>query len=81
MDTLQGTWCYLCRSNRPDYSDIQDIEYDWECSVYGHVSKLVPDDAAPPLGKPVIMTTYIDANLYHDLITGHAATGIAPTPC
>jgi len=44
--------------------------------VYSLVSELVPDDAPLPLGKPVIMTSYIDANLYHDLLTGHAATGI-----
>jgi len=44
--------------------------------VYGPVSELVPDDAPLPLGKPVITTTYVDANLYHDLITGRAATGI-----
>jgi hypothetical protein len=28
------------------------------------------------LGKPVTITTYFDANLYHDLITGHAVTGV-----
>jgi len=38
--------------------------------------QLVPDGAPLPLGKPVVMTIYVDANLYHDLITGHAATGI-----
>jgi len=62
------------RTNEPDYSNIQGI--DWEHSVYSHVSELIPDDAPLLLGKPVVMTTYIDANLYHDLITGHAATGI-----
>jgi hypothetical protein len=29
-----------------------------------------------PLGKPVVLTTYVDANLYHDMITGRAITGI-----
>ena len=29
------------RTNEPDYSNIQDIEYDWERSVYGPVSELV----------------------------------------
>jgi len=47
------------RTNEPDYYDIQDIEYDWECSVYSTVSELVPDDAPPLLGKPVITTTYM----------------------
>jgi hypothetical protein len=29
-----------------------------------------------PLGKPVVTTTYVDANLYHDLVTGRAVTGV-----
>ena len=37
---------------------------------------MIPDDIPPPLGKEVVTTTYVDANLYHDLITGHAATGV-----
>ena len=32
--------------------------------------------APEPLEKPVILTHYKDANLYHDLITGRAVTGI-----
>ena len=27
------------------------------------------------LGKPVILTTYVDANLYHDMLTGRSVTG------
>jgi len=64
------------RTEEPDYSDVEDIEYEWEYSVYGHVSELIADDIPPPLGKEVVTTTYVDANLYHDLITGRAATGI-----
>ena len=29
-----------------------------------------------PRGKPVIATTYEDANLYHDYLTGRSVTGI-----
>ncbi len=36
---------------------------------------MIPDDISPPLGKEVVTTTYVDANLYNDLITGHAAIG------
>jgi len=59
-----------------DYSNIEDIEHDWKDIVYGHISELIADDITPPLGKEVVTTTYVDANLYHDLITGYAATGI-----
>ena len=64
------------RTKEPDYSDVDDVEYDWEYSVNGHVSELIADDILPQIGKEVVTTTYVDANLYHDLITGHAATGI-----
>jgi len=85
IDHIKHVYGYLARNldviicvrtNEPDYSDIQDIKYDWECSVYGPICELIPDDAPPPLGKPVITTTSVDAFMYHDLITGHAATGI-----
>jgi len=44
----------------------------WVMSVHW----LVPDDAPLLLSKPAIMTTYVDANLYYDLITSHVANGI-----
>jgi hypothetical protein len=28
----------------------------------------VPDDCPELLGKEVVMTTFVDANLYHDLV-------------
>jgi len=64
------------RTEQPDYSHVEDVEYDWEYSVYGKVKELIPDDIPTPLGKEVVTTTYVDANLYHDLITRRAATGI-----
>jgi len=64
------------RTEQPDYSHFEDVEYDWEYSVYDKVKELIPDDIPTPLGKEVVTTTYVDANLYHDLITGQAATGI-----
>jgi hypothetical protein len=33
-------------------------------------------DAPPPMGKPVVMTTYVDANLYHDVISGRSVTAL-----
>ena len=44
-------------------------------SVYDDVSEEVPKDAPAPLGKTVMTTTYVDANLYHDWTTGRAVTG------
>jgi hypothetical protein len=60
----------------PDYSHMEQLQHDWSYSVYGDVEKLVPKDVPEPLGKPVILSHYCDANLCHDLITGRAVTGI-----
>ena len=38
--------------------------------------ELTPEDAPEPKGKPVVTTTYKDANLYHDLGTGRAVSGV-----
>ena len=64
------------RTGIPDYSDLPDQEYDWMYTVYGDVSEDIPTDAPEPLGGEVVITSYVDANLYHDLITGRAVTGV-----
>ena len=58
---------------QPDYSDVTSIKQDWE-SVYGEVSEQLPVDAPTPLGKPVTLTHYVDANLMHDILTGRSVT-------
>ena len=64
------------RIGEPDYSALPTKEYDWEQSVYSGAEELIPHDIPRVLGKPVVMTTFVDANLYHDLITGRSVTGI-----
>ena len=64
------------RTGLPDYSDISYRRNDWEKSVYGDVKELLPTNAPKPLGAPVILTHYVEANLYHDMITGRSVTGI-----
>jgi hypothetical protein len=85
LERAKGVYGYLAgnkdgairfRTGKPDYSDLPDQEFDWMRTVYGHVEELMAKDAPPPLGKEVIVTTYVDANLYHDLISGRALTGI-----
>jgi hypothetical protein len=36
----------------------------------------LPDNNPIPLGKPVVMTTFVDANLYHNFVTGKSVSGI-----
>jgi hypothetical protein len=62
--------------DKPDYSALPTKVYDWEQSIYAGAEELIPDDNPIPLGKPVVMTTFVDANLYHDLVTGKSVSGI-----
>ena len=64
------------RTDKPDYSKISNHTYTWMWLVYGDVSKLIADDIPMLLGNPVVTTTYKDANLFHDFVTGRAVTGI-----
>ncbi len=63
-------------TSEPDHSGILETVYDWEHSCYGGAKEEIPDDIPPPKGKAVVMTTYVDANLLHDLISGRSVTGI-----
>ena len=51
--------------HQPDYSDLPVKQYDW-LSTYGEVSELLPNDAPEQLEKHVMLTHYVDANLFHD---------------
>jgi hypothetical protein len=63
-------------TNEPDYSDYQDPEYDWSSSVYGDVMEIIPTDILEPKGKYVTLSHYVDATLYHDMVTGRSVTAI-----
>ena len=85
LDRLKRIYGYLrkhksgairVRTGHPDYTQDEHVDYDWMRTVYGKVQELIPEDLPTPLGLPVITTTYEDANLYHDLVTGRAVTGI-----
>jgi hypothetical protein len=85
LERLQRIYAYLAkfchatirvRTGEPDYSGIPENTYDWQYSVYGSVKEVLPSNAPEPLGNWVTVTTYVDANLYHDLITGRSVTGI-----
>jgi hypothetical protein len=64
------------RTDMPDYSDLPTQEYDWSRTVYGETTEEIPKDIPQPLGKPVRLSHYVDANLLHDLLTGKSVTGI-----
>jgi hypothetical protein len=51
-------------------------DYDWDMTVYSGVHEDIPDDIPLPKGKPIVMSTYVDANLLFCRATGRSASGI-----
>jgi hypothetical protein len=64
------------RVDEPDFSDIPESNYDWEYTCYHGAKELIPEDCPRPLGKRTLLSTYVDANLHHDLISGKSVTGV-----
>ena len=64
------------RTEEPDFSGLPNQNFDWAISVYGNIHELLPKNAPEPLGKYVTLSHYVDANLFHDLLTGRSVTGI-----
>ena len=62
------------RLHEPDYFDLPHKEYDWQRTVYRGAKEEIPHDIPEPRGKHVTTTTYVDANLHHDQVTGKAVT-------
>ena len=62
------------RLHEPDYSNLPHKEYDWQRTAYGGAKEEIPHDISEPKGKHVTTTTYVDANLHHDQVTGKAVT-------
>ena len=53
-----------------------DLDQDWLYNTYGQLCEAIPEDIPEALGRDVVLTTYVDANLYHHLLTGHSVTRI-----
>ena len=51
-------------------------DVSWLNSVYGNCHEELPHDMPMPKGKPVRITTNVDANLMHCYVTGRSLTGI-----
>ena len=52
------------------------IQYDWMETVYGRPEEDIDPRAPLPKGKPVRCSSFVDANLMHDVVTGRSCTGI-----
>jgi hypothetical protein len=63
------------RTAEPDFLSYGMPHYDWMSTVYGDCHKDIPNDAPPPLGKYVLTSHYVDANLMHNMVSGKSVTG------
>eukprot|EP00957_Ditylum_brightwellii_P174043 13251384-Ditylum_brightwellii.AAC.1 len=59
----------------PDYSNHKVEKKNWG-HIYHPRQEEIPEGMHEPQGKPVMITTCIDAYLLHDVITGRNCTGI-----
>ena len=64
------------RTEEMNFSDMPCKEFDWKYSVYGNPKEEIPSDMPTPRGKRIVTTSFVDANLYHDLVSGKSVTGI-----
>ena len=64
------------RCQTPDYSELKTPDVSWMNTIYGKVKEEIPKDVPDPLGKVVRSSTWVDANLFHDHVTGRAAMGV-----
>ena len=70
-----GAICF--RTNIPNHeSRYQPPNVSWLHSVYGEVTEELDPNMPVPKGKYVQLTTNLDANLMHCLVTGRSLTGI-----
>ena len=85
LETMKRLYRYLVktkhyairyRTREPDYSHLPKQEYEWTRTVYGNVKEEIPKDIPKPLRKRVITTTFLHANLLHDIVTGKSVTTV-----
>ena len=68
--------CIRVRTEQPDLSELPPAKHNWSHTVCGDVKEVILLNIPTPLGKPVVTVSHVDANLYHDCVTGRSVTGV-----
>ena len=85
LERLKRLYGYVCktkhfairyRTREPNYSHLPVQEHDWSRTVYGNDNEEIPKDIPKLLGIRAITTTFLDANLLHDIVTGKSVTAV-----
>ena len=64
------------RTQIPDMTDLDPVLHDWSNTPYANAKEKLPTDGPTPRGKPVLITTYADSNLYHNTLSGKSVSGV-----
>ena len=84
LEALYNIFAYLSKhvestmafdDKRPRIDEEAFHRSDWSDSVYGDVEEELPPKMPKPLGNPVMMTCYVDANHAGDKVTRRSQTG------
>ena len=66
----------LYQTEKPDFPTTPDIPpLNWKYTLYGKPSEQLPLNAPQPLGESVQLTTFYNANLMHNMLSGRLVTG------
>ena len=85
LDRIKRIYGYVCkmrhgairfRTEMPDVTDFTFLEEDWNDTPFKDVREEFPTNMPAARGLPVLMTTFHDANLGHDKISGKSVTGV-----
>ena len=57
-------------------SDFTFPEFDWSNTPHADAKEEYPSNLPVARGEPVLMVTYVDANLMHDKLSGKSVTGV-----
>ena len=68
--------CIRYRTEDVDLSDCKRSEFDWKGTPYKDAKEELPYNCPEPKGATVDTITYVDANLYHNMLTGRSVSGI-----
>jgi hypothetical protein len=84
LEKVYGIFSYLEKHKKsnmifdPTPVDLDETAFhktDWKDSIYGNVSEEVPPNAPEPLGKPVNITCFVDADHAGEKVTRRSQTG------
>ena len=59
----------------PEHSVFKVEQPEWKY-VYGECREQIPENAPEAKGKPITITSFVDANLMHCMATGRSASGV-----